>query len=146
MHYHPELEGSARWLPRGVGTPVLSVLLRLLFRLIPTGEAEEVALNGCSAFVYRPLEPPVAPGPALLWIHGGGMIMGDARQDASFLQRIARELCIFAVSAQYRLASQLSFPTPLEDCVQAFDWLAAQPDIDPAKIIVVSILSPFLPS
>jgi acetyl esterase/lipase len=70
-----------------------------------------------------------------LWIHGGGMVLGDAAQDSDFCRRVADKLNV-VVSVEYRLAPQHPFPTPLEDCYTALRWLAGQPDIDPARIAV----------
>lgn len=93
--------------------------------LLPTGEL----------FVHRPTSP--TPGrAALLWIHGGGLIYGDAREDAPYLQRFANELGLVVASVQYRLAPRDPFPAALDDCVAAFDWLAEQPDVDPGRIVV----------
>jgi acetyl esterase/lipase len=37
---------------------------------------------------------------------------------------------------EYRRAPEHPFPTPLEDCYTALQWLARQPDIDPARIAI----------
>lgn len=97
---------------------------------------EEVALDGCSVFVYRPKGESDPPRPALLWIHGGGLIMGDARQDEPIVRRIVDELGIIVASVQYRLAPEYPFPVPLEDCEQAFEWLARQPEVDADRLMV----------
>ena len=136
--FHPELKARARLLPRGL---VRRWNLRLIKRLTRWAAARnkaatEVQLDGCGAYVYRPRKKPAAPAPALLWIHGGGLLVGDARQDEAFLCDIADELGISIASAQYRCAPEHPFPTPLEDCKQAYDWLAAQPDVDASRIMV----------
>jgi acetyl esterase/lipase len=71
-----------------------------------------------------------------MWIHGGGMVLGDAAQDSGFCRRIADQLNIVVVSVEYRLAPEHPFPTPLEDCYTALQWLARQPDIDPSRIAI----------
>ena len=64
------------------------------------------------------------------------MVLGDAAQDGGFCRRIADQLNIVVVSVEYRLAPEHAFPTPLEDCYTALQWLVRQPDIDPARIAV----------
>jgi acetyl esterase/lipase len=72
----------------------------------------------------------------LLWIHGGGYVLGDAAMDDSWCRRQARELTTTVVAVDYRLAPAHPFPVPLHDCYDALRWLAAQPTIDPARIAV----------
>jgi acetyl esterase/lipase len=112
---------------------------RLLMRLsdaVSRSEAEEVEVNpDVSVWVHRPKDNN-GPYPALLWLHGGGMVAGTARQDDSFCRRIATELGMVVASVEYRLAPEHPFPTPLEDCHAALRWLARQPDVDSERIAV----------
>jgi acetyl esterase/lipase len=76
---------------------------------------------------------------ALLWIHGGGMVIGTASQDDAFCADTARELGIVVVSTEYRLAPDFPFPAALDDCYAAWQWLqrsAAQFQVDPARIAI----------
>ena len=50
---------------------------------------------------------------ALLWIHGGGLVIGGAAQDDRFCAETARELGITVVSAEYRLAPEHPYPAAL---------------------------------
>ena len=136
--FHPELAARARWLPRGVARPwTVPVLARLTgWSASRMSGGREIELDGCSVFVYRPSKEVDPPRPALLWIHGGGLLFGDARLDGPFIQRVADELGVIVASAQYRCAPSHPFPTPLHDCAQAFDWLAAQPDVDTSRLAV----------
>jgi len=77
------------------------------------------------------------PAPALLWIHGGGYIVGSPEQDEAYAFEIATELGIVVVSVDYRLAPQHPFPTPLDDCYSALAWIhtnAQRMAIDPRRI------------
>ena len=60
-----------------------------------------------------------ATGPALLWIHGGGYVIGSAAQDDELCRRFARELGATVAAVDYRLAPEYPYPTPLEDCYSA---------------------------
>lgn len=64
-------------------------------------------------------------GAALLWIHGGGMVIGGAAQDHAWCAGLARGLGIVVVSVEYRLAPEHPYPAPLDDCAAAWHWLAA---------------------
>lgn len=78
-----------------------------------------------------------APRPAILHIHGGGYILGSARNDLANLQGLARELDCVIVTVEYRLAPETRFPGALEDNYAALKWLhanAAELGVDPARI------------
>lgn len=72
--------------------------------------------------IYRP-ENQSGVLPALLWIHGGGYIMGDIESlDYSTRQLALAGECVI-VSVDYRLAPDNPYPAPLEDCYAALKWL-----------------------
>lgn len=88
--------------------------------------------------IYRPQRPPT-PAPALLWIHGGGYIIGRPEIGDPFLFQAAHELGILILSIDYRLAPEHPFPTPLEDCYSALKWIhthAQLLNIDPRRIAI----------
>lgn len=91
--------------------------------------------------VYRPLQP--APHrPVLVWLHGGGFVMGDL--DMAEADWTSREVCDRAravvVSVDYRLAcGAVTYPVPLDEVVTAVRWVrdnAAALSVDPARISV----------
>lgn len=80
--------------------------------------------------------------PALLWIHGGGFMMGDLdmpEADWTAREILARTGAV-VVSVDYRLAvGGVHHPVPLDDCVAAARWLrdsAAQLGVDAARITI----------
>ncbi|MCL9762708.1 alpha/beta hydrolase [Frankia sp. AiPa1] len=79
---------------------------------------------------------PEAPRPALLWMHGGGLVIGAAAFDDEFCRQVADQLGVVVVSVDYRLAPEHPYPTPLEDCYLGLRWLAAQPEVDQDRIAV----------
>jgi acetyl esterase/lipase len=86
--------------------------------------------------IYTPanLEAPV---PGLVYIHGGGFVLGDLDMFHAHVLRLADELGIVIVSVDYRLAPEHPFPAPVEDCYAALKWVAAKAEelgIDPARI------------
>jgi acetyl esterase/lipase len=74
--------------------------------------------------------------PALLWIHGGGYVIGSAAQDDDLCRRYARELGAIIASVDYRLAPDHQYPIPLEDCYSALQWLVRLPSVDPARVAI----------
>jgi acetyl esterase/lipase len=88
--------------------------------------------------VYRPAG---ATGtlPALVWIHGGGMIAGTVDQDDLTCDAYAEAVPCVVVSVDYRLAPEHPHPAPVEDCYAALVWTAenaAELGVDPERIAV----------
>ncbi len=54
--------------------------------------------------IVTPDQP--APRPALLWMHGGGFVMGDVDGDLGTVMNIAAEVGVVMVSVSYRLAPE----------------------------------------
>ncbi|WP_240748565.1 alpha/beta hydrolase [Mycobacterium paragordonae] len=80
------------------------------------------------------------PRPAVLWIHGGGYIVGSPRLEAFGTARLARDLGVVTVSPDYRLAPEHPFPAALDDCMAVLRWMrdnANELGIDPARIAVM---------
>lgn len=79
------------------------------------------------------------PFGALLWIHGGGYVMGHPRQDDALCSMIAATLGIVVLAPQYRLAPRHRFPAALDDCRTAWDFLrhaAADLGVDPTRMAI----------
>jgi len=82
---------------------------------------EHTDRNGAHVRVYEPAER--HSDAALLWMHGGGLIVGSPQQNNAICSQIARDLGILVVSAYYRLAPKHPFPAALDDCVAAWRWM-----------------------
>jgi len=86
--------------------------------------------------VYTPVEPSDA---ALLWIHGGGLVIGAAKMNDRLCGETAKRLGITVVSVEYRLAPTHPFPAAIDDCLAAWRWLiahAARLGIDPDRVAI----------
>jgi acetyl esterase/lipase len=134
--FDPELRLLARVLPRGlIGPRTLPVMRRLDARMRNRKSAGvEIATHGHLSF--RLHRPPAEPKGALLWIHGGGYVMGTAAQDDALCRVIAARVGILVAAVDYRLAPEHPFPVPLEDCYDALEWLAKRDDVDENRIAV----------
>ena len=81
--------------------------------------------------------PGTADRPALLHIHGGGMIIGSARSMRHGPSGLAAALGMPVASVEYRLAPEHPFPAPQQDCLTALHWLAGNAvelGVDPDRI------------
>jgi acetyl esterase/lipase len=136
--FHPDLRRAARWLPRaGIG-PRTYRPIRLLGSVQTKIPARDVSVEDAgriSVRVHRPASSD-EPRPALLWVHGGGYVIGSAAQDDAICRHLAQSLGIVVAAAEYRLAPQHRFPVPLHDCYDALAWLTSQRDVDPARVAV----------
>jgi acetyl esterase/lipase len=134
--FDPELRLLARVLPRGlIGPRTLPVMRRLDARMRGRkGAGVETAMHGELSF--RLHHPAAEPRGALLWIHGGGYVMGTAAQDDALCRAIAARVGILVAAVDYRLAPEHPFPVPLEDCHDALEWLAKRDAVDENRIAV----------
>jgi acetyl esterase/lipase len=135
--FHPELRRIARLLPREPIRPATLPFIRVLVDLAARGQGRGVETLTLPSGIDLRLHRPVgvrAPAPALLWIHGGGYIMGSARQDDALCRKFARTLGITVVALDYRLAPEHPYPAALEDCYSVLTWLAGLPTVDPERV------------
>jgi acetyl esterase/lipase len=78
--------------------------------------------------------------PAILYIHGGGFILGSAKGSLVNAQTIALKHNCIVVSVEYRLAPDVPFPGSLNDNYAALKWLyehAHELGVDRARIAVM---------
>ncbi|GAB3800895.1 alpha/beta hydrolase [Humibacter antri] len=100
---------------------------------VPAGTAvEEVKLGGRPALRLMP-EPAVAG--TLLYLHGGGYVVGSHRTGAGLAGRIAERAGLTAYSLDYRLAPEHPFPAAVDDGLAAYRELI-QCGVDPAALVV----------
>jgi acetyl esterase/lipase len=92
-------------------------------------------IGSISARMHSPASSDM-PMPALLWIHGGGFVLGSAAQDDALCAHVAEQLGIVVCAVEYRLAPKHQFPVPLHDCYDALAWLASLPHIDADRIAI----------
>lgn len=111
------------------------------------GEAEEVSRVENRRFTGRSSEIPLriyvpkgdGPFPGVVFLHGGGWIIGDLDSHDNICRAIANRAGAVVVSVDYRLAPEHRFPAALEDSVDATLWAAdtaAELGIDPRRLVV----------
>jgi acetyl esterase/lipase len=141
----PELRSPLLYLPMDVSNrAVLQVGRKVTARTTPIHPG-----IACTTRTV-PGEPPVPvvtyerpdrarPSGALLWIHGGGTVMGSPTSSHAFCSRVADELDALVVSVDYRLAPEDPFPAGLLDCAAALRWLhdsASSLGVDPGRVAI----------
>src|SRR5713101_4023071 len=86
--------------------------------IIDDGPSEQVALR-----ILRPQHAP-AILPVIVYIHGAGWVFGSMQTH----DRLMRELAVGAEAAvvfpEYRLSPEAKYPTALEECYSAVQWVA----------------------
>lgn len=139
----PALRDATRRLPTPDASKRLPrAAIRLAIRVMPVSRTDSITVtslkeDGVRLRVYRPDTPHRRVG--LLWIHGGGLLYGDARQDEMLCAETARELGIPVVSANYRFAPEHPFPAAHDDVYAAWRWLqehAGDLGIDPSRVVI----------
>jgi acetyl esterase/lipase len=136
----PALRRVARWVPRGNALYGGYKLQRALMNLMGNaGRIRNVPVAAVNEHVtvrlHRPVDLPDR-APAMLWIHGGGTIMGHAAQDDKYLRKLSHLTGVAVAAVEHRLAPENPYPTPVEDCYAALLWLAHQPWVDPDRVAV----------
>jgi acetyl esterase/lipase len=149
--FHPELRRAARWLPRFSFGPRLTRLVQWLQRRrgVPAPpERDDLTIRDVFTAApdghrlrIRTFIPSAdrSRGAGMVWIHGGGFIIGSPEQDQDGLIALCRDLGLTIAAVSYRLAPAHPHPTPVEDCYAALRWLhdnAAELGIDPTRIAI----------
>jgi acetyl esterase len=107
-------EGAAQMRPPTVIDDTLSVT----DEMIAGPDANPLPLR-----IYRPKSTTEAL-PVLLWIHGGGYILGSIDDNDDLCMRFVKDANCVVVSVDYRLAPEHPYPAPIEDCYSALKWIA----------------------
>jgi acetyl esterase len=85
--------------------------------------------------VYRPRD---AQG-AVVWLHGGGYVVGNLDTEHPWCARIAEGSGAVLISVNYRLSPEHRFPAALDDAYAVLNWTvehAAELGVDPERIAV----------
>ena len=133
---HPELQQLARKFPAMTYSKNNLWLMRWLVRLTPPyrkpadvvvqnifipgqGDQPKIRLRK-----YTP-KSSAEVTPVLIWLHGGGYIMGKPEMDDRICSTFVHELGIAVISVDYRYAPKHPFPAGLKDSYAALQWVAS---------------------
>lgn len=141
----PQLRSALRWIPRmDYSRPLVRMVGRVGPRLLWTPPVRGVKIRWIKAGslrlrVYTLMESSArsssgsgaaagaderaARMPGLLWIHGGGLVIGSAYQDDKLCTETASALGVVVVSVEYRLAPENPYPAAIDDVWEAWGWI-----------------------
>lgn len=103
--------------------------------MIPPRDASfiKIEANGVRAEWTR--VPESDNSAVILYLHGGGYILGTVEEYRDFIARLCKAGHVQALSADYRLAPENRFPAAINDAVNTYKWLLSQ-NIEPNRIII----------
>ena len=95
-----------------------------VFPTPPEVKVERVTAPTAPAEWLRP--PSAAPGRVVLYLHGGGYVIGSPRSHRHLAAAIATAAGSSALLLEYRCAPEAPFPAAVDDAVAAYRWLLDQ--------------------
>ena len=103
------------------------------FELPEDAVFEQVGAGGVSAEWIS--TPGVAEDRVVMYLHGGGYMIGSMRTHRSPLSYLSRVSDARVLGLNYRLAPEHPFPAAVEDSVAAYRWLLAE-GVSPRRIAI----------
>jgi acetyl esterase/lipase len=118
-----------------VTVPIIRASERLLWRRTPKDIEVLTLASGVGVRLFRP-SGTSGRCAGLVWIHGGGFVIGKAAQDDVLCRRYARELGVTVASVEYRMAPEHHYPAQVEDCYEVLQWLTRLPSVDASRLAI----------
>ncbi|MGO4270930.1 alpha/beta hydrolase [Paenibacillus sp. TAF58] len=111
-----------------------SEFVRITDRMISGAAKQEMLIK-----IFEPVQRDETKLPALLWIHGGGYVLGHPNGEESLCESFVNAANCVVISLDYRLAPEHPFPAAIEDCYAALVWMtsaAYELNIDLSRIAI----------
>ena len=107
----------------------------------PIGRVEHLGLEGphgtVPVRVYHPSKPGLAEGGAMIYLHGGGFIVGSLDQFDTAMRRLCEGSGAQVYAVDYKLAPEYQWPVQIEEGEFVVRWLfdhAAERGVDATRI------------
>ncbi len=107
----------------------------------PVGRVEFLGLKGphgtVPVRVYHPRAPAAGALPALIYLHGGGFVVGSLDQFETAMRRFCEVAGVQVYAVDYKLAPEYQWPVQIEEGEFVVRWLfdsAAERGVDPTQI------------
>lgn len=94
---------------------------------------EVVSANGVPAEWVS--VPDIDPGRVILYLHGGGYVIGSINTHRDLAQRLSRAARARVLLIDYRLAPEHPHPAAVDDATAAYRWLLAE-GFKPGRLVV----------
>jgi acetyl esterase len=91
---------------------------------VPVSAVTELSIPGPAGSIAARHYTPVGDeaGPLLMYLHGGGWVIGDLDTHDNVCRSLCRDVGIHVLSVDYRLAPEHPAPAGLEDAYAAYRW------------------------
>jgi acetyl esterase len=151
---HPEIQLTLALMEKR-GDPPVESLTPVEARRRTTRQAVAVAARVAGVGAVRDLEIPGPAGPLparhyapeepggphglLVFLHGGGFVIGDLDSHDGVCRMLCRHAGVHVLAVDYRLAPEHRFPAAVDDTMAALRWAAehaAELGADPARIAI----------
>ncbi|KAI9495953.1 Alpha/Beta hydrolase protein [Zychaea mexicana] len=97
--------------------------------------------SGISLGITRPKDTQGKTLPVILFIHGGGWVLGDENMYKGLRAYLTLHAKAAVVFVNYTLSPEVKYPIPLEECYDVLSWIVdTDPSVhqmDPTKIAVI---------
>ncbi|MFI0445600.1 alpha/beta hydrolase [Actinomadura sp. 6N118] len=90
----------------------------------PVARTQDAVANGVPVKLYWPQGD--GPHPVLIWIHGGGWVLGSAAGSDATARDLCRSAGCLVVNVDYRLAPEHPFPAAIEDVTAVAKWVSTE--------------------
>lgn len=107
---------------------------------VTTADFHAVSADGATVPLRWYAKDGASPGSAALYLHGGGMILGNFGLFDAWLSRHVSASGVPVLSVDYRVAPEHPHPTPVEDSYAGLRWLGEHADelgVDPGRVAVM---------
>ena len=101
-----------------------AVIEKLSFRVAEDIAVESISIKDRRAEWLR--APGVDDARVLLYLHGGGYVMGSPNTHRALAGELSRAAGAAVLLPDYRLAPEAPFPAAVDDAVAVYEWLLAQ--------------------
>lgn len=100
----------------------------------PTVHRKHVLAGGVAGEWFVPTQ--TVPGRTLLYLHGGGYILGDTTTHQCLIAEVAKACEAQCVALNYRLAPEHPYPAAVEDALAGYRWMLEEQRLAPEHIVV----------
>ncbi len=102
----------------------------------PVQEVRDLEIGGVPCRLHRPADGTL---PVVVYLHGGGFVLGDLETHDAQARRLANRTGWAVLAVDYRKPPEHRFPAALEDSIAVLDGLLAEPaalGADPRRVVV----------